>query len=327
MKNKNIDIREYGILIFFIVLFIFLSIFANGFLSVDNLINVTRQVSVMGIVAVGMTLIIITGGIDLSVGSILAASGCLSAYMMVNAGIDPVTASLMGILLGSVIGLINGFMITKISIPPFVATLATMTAARGIAYIITDARPIYGFPESFNFIGQGYIWIIPVPVIVMILVFLIGSFILNKLAFGRHVYAIGGNEEAATLSGIKSNKVKMLVYILGGTLAGLAGVILLSRINTGLPSTGNAFELDVITAVILGGVSITGGSGKLRGVVLGVLIMGILSNGLIIMGVQEYWQWVVRGLVLAIAVGFDKNAQLLSNFLTKKKPKSAVELN
>lgn len=309
--TKKLDIKDFGTVIFFVVLFLFLSVTANGFLTTDNLINVARQISMVGIVSVGMTCVILTGGIDLSVGSILAASGCLSAYLMANMQISPWIAILVGTLLGGVIGIINGFLITKASIPPFVATLATMTGARGIAYIITKSIPIYGFPESFSKLGQGYFLGIPIPVLIMIAVFLIGFIILYKLPFGKHVYAIGGNEEAAKLTGINSNRVKLIVYTLSGLLAGLAGTIMLSRMNTGIPTTGQGFEQDVITAVILGGISITGGEGKLRGVVLGVLIMGILANGLIILNVQEYYQWVVRGVVLALAVAFDKNSHLL----------------
>ncbi len=312
MKKKfKVDIKDFGTVIFFIALFTFLSIFANGFLSVENLINVTRQVSMVGIVSVGMTCIILTGGIDLSAGSVLAATGCMTAYLMVNLQMNMYLACIIGILMGGVIGLMNGLLITKLSLPPFVATLATQTAARGLAYIITHATPIFGFPKEFEFIGQGYMGPVPTPVIIMIVTLLVGFFILYKLPFGRHVYAIGGNEEAAKLTGINADRVKIIVYSLEGLLVGFAGVVYLSRMNTGIPSSGANFELDVITAVILGGVSVTGGEGKLRGVILGVLIMGILSNGLIILNVQEYYQWLIRGLVLVLAVAFDKNSHKL----------------
>lgn len=307
-KKLDFDIKNFGTVIFFVALFIFLSIFANGFLSVENLINVTRQISMVGIVSVGMSCIILTGGIDLSAGSVLAATGCMTAYLMVNLQMNMYAACIIGIAMGGTIGLVNGFLITKLLLPPFVATLATQTAARGLAYIITHATPIFGFPKAFEFIGQGYVGAIPTPVIIMIIILFIGFVILYKLPFGRHVYAIGGNEEAAKLVGINADRVKIIVYLLQGLLVGLAGVVYLSRMNTGIPSSGANFELDVITAVILGGVSVTGGEGKLRGVVLGVLIMGILSNGLIILNVQEYYQWLIRGLVLVLAVAFDKNS-------------------
>lgn len=314
MKNKfNVQIREYAIFVFFILLFVVLSVTAKGFLSTENLINVARQVSLIGIVSVGMTIIILTGGIDLSVGSVLAASSTICAYFMVNMHLDMVTSCIIAIVIGGLIGLFNGILITYGDIPPLITTLATMTGARGLAYIATQGIPIYGFPKAFAFLGQGYIWKIPFPVILMVITFILGYILLNKLAFGRHIYGIGGNEEAVLLSGINIKKIKMIVYVLSGTLAGFAGIVLLSRINTGIPTAGSGFEMDVITAVVLGGVSIAGGEGKLRGVFIGVLIMGILSNGLIILNVQEYYQWVVRCFVLLLAVGFDRNAHRLKS--------------
>lgn len=319
MFRKKFDIKEYVIILFFLILFVFLSITAQGFFTSENLFNVARQVSMMGIVSVGMTFIIITGGIDLSVGSVLAASGCVAAYLMVDLQMDAISASIIGILVGGVVGAINGFLVTKVNIPAFVATLSTMTIARGLAYIVTQAEPIYGFPKKFSLLGQGHVWVFPIPVLIMILAFAFGYIVLNRIPLGRYIFAIGGNDEAAKLSGINANKVKMFVYTVTGLFAGLAGVILLSRMNTGIASSGQNFELDVITAVILGGVSISGGEGKLRGVILGVCIMGILSNGLIILGVQEYYQLVVRGVVLALAVALDKNSQILSKKLWKTK--------
>lgn len=304
---SRINIKDFAIYIFFIALFVFLAIFAKGFLSLENLINVARQVSITGIVAAGATLVMLAGGIDLSIGSVLAATMAFSAYLMVNIGLHPVIGVLAGLALGGIIGLMNGILITKLNIPPLITTLATMTGARGLTYIITKGASIFGFSRNFKFIGQGYIAKIPVPVIIMIVVLFITFFILNNIPFGRHIYGIGGNEEAARLSGVNVNKVKLIVYIIGGVLAGLGGIILLSRMGTGTPTAGNGFELEVITAVVLGGVSISGGEGKLRGVVIGVLIMGILSNGLVILNVVWYYQWIVRMIVLLIAVGFDRN--------------------
>lgn len=306
-------LRDYAIFIFFILLFVIFSVVARGFLSATNLINIARQVSLIGIVSVGMTMVILSGGIDLSVGSVLAVSGTFAAYLMVKLSFPMIPAVIAGVGIGAFIGLVNGLLITKVNIPPLITTLATMTGARGIAYIITKGVPIYGFPESFSAIGQGYIWFIPVPVVIMILVFVAGYLVLNNLPLGRHIYGIGGNEEAALLSGLNVNRKKILVYLLSGLLAGIAGIVLLSRINTGSPTLGSGFELEVITAVVLGGVSISGGEGKLRGVIIGVLIMGVLSNGLIILSVDEYYQWVVRCVVLLLAVGLDKNADKLKS--------------
>lgn len=311
-------VRDYAILIFFILLFALFSVIARGFLTVNNLINVTRQVSLIGIVSVGMTLVILSGGIDLSVGSLLALCGTFTAYLMVKAELPMIVAIIAGIGAGALTGLVNGLLITKVNIPPLITTLATMTGVRGAAYIITKGVPIYGFPKGFGIIGQGYIWVIPIPVVIMAVVFLAGYLVLNKLPLGRHIYGIGGNEEAAVLSGINVTKKKILVYVLSGLLAGIAGVVLLSRINTGAPTLGTGFELEVITAVVLGGVSIAGGEGKLRGVIVGVMIMGVLSNALIILGLDEYYQWVVRCFVLLFAVALDKNAYKLQDAKGRK---------
>ncbi len=325
INTKTIDMKEYGIIVFFLLLMLTLSFVARGFSSTENLINISRQVALVGIVAVGMTMVMISGGIDLSVGSIIAASGVTSAYLITQTGLNPVFAGILGIGVGGLVGLLNGFLISKLNIPPFIATLATMAGARGLAYVITEGMPIYGFPDEFAFIGQGYLSFIPVPVVVMILVFGVGYFLLNKVPFGKYVYGIGGNEEAARLSGVNVGNVKLLVYVINGLLSGLAGVILLSRIMTAVPNSGNGFEMDVITGVVLGGVSMSGGEGKLRGVLIGVLIMGVLSNGMMILGFVEYYQWIVRCFVLIIAVGFDRNIGLLSSRMgrTSKLPISS----
>ena len=311
--KRALNIRDYATFIFFILLLLVLSVFARGFLSVTNIINVLRQVSIIGIVSVGMTMVILTGGIDLSVGSVIGTSATLTAYLMVHAGLDMSVAILAGLCAGALVGFLNGLLITKIDIPPLITTLATMTGCRGVAYIITKGIPIYGFPAGFSLIGQGYIWIIPVPVIIMAIVFVLGYFVLNRSVFGMHCYGIGGNQEAAKLCGIKVGKRLCTVYTLSGLLAGFAGVVLLSRINTGTATVGTSYEMEVITAVVLGGVSISGGEGHLRGVIIGVLIMGVLTNGLIILSVSEYYQWIIRCFVLLLAVGFDRNAAKLSN--------------
>jgi ribose transport system permease protein len=302
-------IKKYGIIIVLMLVMVFFSVTTTAFFTINNLFNVARQVSMLGIVAVGMTFVMLTGGIDLSVGSLLSIVSVVGAGAMVKGGCNPVVAVIISLAVATIFGLFNGLIITKVNIPPLITTLATMTIIRGISYIITGGLPIYGFPESFTIIGQGYLWIFPIPVIIMVIVFTIGSFILNNSYFGRYFYAIGGNEEATRLSGVNVQGVKLLVYSLSGLVAGIAGVILLSRVNSGQPIAGSGFELDVVTAVVLGGVSISGGEGKLSGVLTGVLIMGVLSNGLIIMNIGEYYQLVTKGLVLLVAVGFDRMQQ------------------
>lgn len=305
MKGKKV-LQTYGIVIVLVALMVFFGFASPVFFTVSNLFNVARQVSIMGIVAVGMTLVMITGGIDLSVGSVLAVTGVVGAKLMVEASWHPVAAVLAVLVLGALIGLINGLTVVKLDIPPLIATLGLMTIARGVAFILTGGLPVYRLPAGFQFIGQGYVWSIPVPVIIMVAVFIIGTAFLNLSYPGRYFYAIGGNEEAARLSGINVSLYKLAVYSLLGFLTALAGIILLSRINSGQPTAGSGFELDVVTAVVLGGVSISGGEGRLGGVLAGILIIGVLSNGLIILNVGEYYQSVIKGLVLLSAVGFDR---------------------
>lgn len=306
-KSRTAIYKEYATVIFLIITVIFFSIFARGFLSMSNIMNVLRQVSIIGICSVGMMLVILTGGIDLSAGSIIGVTGTLTAFMMVKADMNMYVAVAVGLMAAVLIGAINGLCVTKLSIPPLITTLATMTGARGICYIITGGISIYGFPKAFSPLGQGYLWIIPIPVLCMLAVLLLGWCLLTKRPYGTYLYSIGGNSEASRLCGINVNKTLVFTYILNAIFAGFAGIVLLSRVNTGPATLGEGYEMDIITSVVLGGVSVSGGEGKLKGVICGVLIMGILSNGLLIMGISEYYQMVVKCCVLLLAVGFDKN--------------------
>lgn len=297
-----------------IALFVFFSLTTDAFLTSSNLINVVRQVSFTGIAAVGATMVLLIGGIDLSIGSVLAFTGVIAAKVIIEAGYPPLLGLLAGVTAGMVTGLINGLIVTKLRIPALITTLGTLTIIRGVSFTLTGGLPVFGFPkESFlgfaegvQAIGKGYVLGIPVPVIIMVIVFILGYVFLYRTYFGRYIYAIGGNLETARLSGIKVQRIQLLVYTLAGLLTGIAGMIVMGRVNSGQPSLGVGFELEVITAVVLGGVSIAGGAGSLLGVILGVFIMGVLSNGLIILNVTEYDQMVVRGLVLLIAVGVDQ---------------------
>jgi ribose transport system permease protein len=297
--------EQAGILAVLVALIVYFSVVADGFLQTDNLLNIVRQISMLGISAVGMTFVILTAGIDLSVGSLISLINIVCAKLMVEAGFHPVTAVLVSLVLSCLVGLISGLIITKAKIPPLITTLGMMITLRGVSYVLCDGVPVWGFPEGFRILGQGYVGIIPVPVIIMIVVFALGWIFLNKTIYGRYIYGIGGNEEASRLSGVNVTKIKCMVYILSGLLTGVAAIIMLSRLNTGQPKVGTGFELNVITAVVLGGVSIFGGQGRLMGVFLGVLIMGVLSNGLIILDVSEYYQQIIRGMVLLGAVAFD----------------------
>lgn len=307
MKSKkiNINIFDYGIVIFLLFLVLLFSTTTKYFFTFENITNVLRQISIVGISTVAMTMVIITGGIDLSVGSMLALSSIVLAKMLTE-GINMYIAIPITLTVGIIMGLINGFLINKIKISPLISTLGTTTIYRGITYIITGGLPVYGFPKEFSFIGQGYIGNIPVPIFILTGVYLVGFIVLYLTKFGTYIYGIGGSEKASILSGIKVNLVKYKVYAISGFLAALAGVVSLSRINSGVPNTGTGFELDVVTAVVLGGVSVNGGYGKLSGVIIGCLIIGILSNGMILLNIGEYYQMVAKGLVLLVAVGIDK---------------------
>ena len=290
-----------------ILLIIVVSILNPSFLDLSNLLNLLRQISINGLIAFGMTFIILTGGIDLSVGSILALSSAFIA-LMITSGVDPIIALIIGVLIGFVLGAVNGLLVTKGNMAPFIATLATMTIFRGLTLVITDGNPITNLGDSYLFqlFGKGYFIGIPVPAVTMIIVFVIFLIILQKTTFGRHTYAIGGNEVAAKISGIKVNKIKILIYGISGLMSALAGGILTSRLNSAQPTAGTSYELDAIAAVVLGGTSLTGGKGRIVGTLIGVLIIGVLNNGLNLLGVSSFYQQVVKGVVILIAVLIDR---------------------
>ena len=290
------------VLVALCVLFSFLS---PVFLTVSNIINIARQVSIIGISCVGLAILMISGGIDISIGSQLAFAGLFGAIMINQFGLPVYLAILLILVSGVIIGIINTLLVVKIKILPLMATLAMMSVIRGFGYIITGGYPLYDFPKSILNIGKGHIGFIPVPVLIMVIVFIIGFIILSKTYIGRYFYALGGNLEAARLSGININMIRYLSYCSCSVLTAIAGIILLGRINSAQPSAGVGFEFDVITAVVLGGVSISGGVGKIFNVLLGVLIIGVVNNGLVLLNVHDYYQTVIKGAILLIAVGFD----------------------
>lgn len=299
-------IREnMGILIGLVILCIILSIKSPVFLSKSNLLNVLRQVSTNLYIACGMTMIIILGGIDLSVGSVIALSGVVTGGMIAFNGTPLVVAVAIGLLAGLLVGAFNGFVISTTTIPPFIVTLASMNIARGVAYVYTGGQPIRVMSDSFNFIGSGYIGEIPIPIIYLIIIILISFFIMSKSKLGRHIYAVGGNPQAAIFSGIKTKRVVFFAYTFSGLMASIAGVVLASRMFSGQPTAGQGAEMDAIAAVVLGGTSMRGGSGKIGGTVIGALVIGFLSNGLNLMGINSFWQYIVKGFVILIAVYVD----------------------
>ncbi len=318
MKTQNLkqNILKFQSIIALLAMCIALSLLTDRFLTTENTWNVMRQISVNLIISVGMTLVIITGGIDLSVGSILAFAGAVTASML-KFGADLVGvdmhfsftllgAILGGILTGTFLGWFNGMAITKFKVPPFISTLAMLTIARGLTMLWTEGFPITGFNKEMSFIGTGWFLNIPMPVWISGIVVLAAVILTNKTKLGRYIFAIGGNETAAKLSGINIKKIKIIVYSIAGALAGLGGIIVTSRLDSAQPNAGAGFELDSIAAVVIGGTSLSGGKGSILGTVQGALIIGVLNNGLVLLNVSPFWQQVIKGLVILLAVIIDK---------------------
>ncbi|WP_297572298.1 ABC transporter permease [uncultured Deefgea sp.] len=305
--QQKATLQKLGPFLALLVLATGLAITSPDFLTVGNLLNVFRQVSINALIAFGMTLVILLGGIDLSVGSILALSSVLTALMLSH-GIDPVVATSVGVLAGAGMGMLNGLVISKGKVAPFIATLGMMTILRGRSLGLSDGRPISGLhSDFFAMLGGGYVaGLIPVPVIIMLVMFAVFWFVLKKTVFGRHVYAVGGNEEAARLSGINTDRIKIWVYTLSGAMAATAGMILTSRLSSAQPTAGTGYELDAIAAVVLGGTSLTGGRGWIFGTLVGALLIGILNNGLNLLGVSSFYQQVIKGVVILLAVLLDR---------------------
>ncbi|TMI66062.1 MAG: ribose ABC transporter permease [Bacteroidetes bacterium] len=316
LSIQQVPIKRFQSLIALLLLCVILSILTDKFFTAENGLNVLRQVAVNACIATGMTLIVLTGGIDLSVGSVLALCGAVTAGLFKNGlefpssdlfvGFTITGALLAGLLLGALLGWFNGFTVTKFNVPPFVATLAMLTIARGFTMLYTKGHPISNLGNDFAFIGSGSLIGIPVPVWLAIVVVLIAVFITQKTKLGRYIYAIGGNEQAAKLSGINIKKVKMTVYAIAGALAALGGIIVTARLDSAQPNAGMSYELDAIAAVVIGGTSLSGGKGSVWGTVMGAIIIGVLNNGLVLLNVSPFWQQVVKGGVILLAVIIDK---------------------
>jgi ribose transport system permease protein len=294
-----------GIIIALVVMCSILSFLSPAFLSPENLMNVLRQVSTNANLAFGMTFAIIIGGIDLSVGSVLAVSGTLASGLIALNGLPVWLSILIGLACGTAIGLFNGLVISKTGIAPFIVTLATMQIARGMAYVYTNGMPVRAFIDSFNVIGNGYLGPLPLPVLYSIVALAALAFMLYRTKFGRYVYALGGNRSASVYSGIDIGRVQVIVYGTIGFLSALSGVVLCARMYSGQPTVGSGFELDAIAAVVLGGTSFTGGIGTLGGTLLGVFVIGILNNGLNLLNINSFWQLIVKGVVILFAVYVD----------------------
>lgn len=308
MKNTMKYMSELTTVIALIILMAVITIINSNFLTANNLLNLLLQVTSNALIAFGMTFVILTGGIDLSVGSILALSSALTAGLL-GSGMPVTLAILISLILGCILGMMNGLLISYGKLAPFIVTLATMTIFRDATLVYTNGNPITkGLSDTFlfQFLGQGYIVGIPFPVIIMFIVFIVLYVLLHKTAFGKSVYAIGGNEKAAYISGVKLNKVKIIIYSISGIMASISGLIITSRLSSAQPTAGASYEMDAIAAVVLGGTSLSGGKGRILGTLIGALIIGVLNNGLNIIGVSAFWQQVVKGVVILIAVLIDR---------------------
>jgi putative xylitol transport system permease protein len=307
-------VRDYGILLALILLMVILSVSNQYFLTPRNILNVLRQTSINGILAIGMTFVILTRGIDLSVGSVVALAGIVSASLATTsstAGIagapyPAVIAILVGLIVGASAGGVVGTIVARLNVPAFVATLGMLSAARGLTLIYAGGRPVPALTPEFRWIGTGNFYGIPLPVVIFAFVFLVSWWLLARSRFGRYVYAVGGNPRAAKTSGINVTRIKFLVYVISGALAGLAGMILAARTGSALTQAGIAYELDAIAAVVIGGTSLSGGIGRISGTLVGALLIGVMNNGLDLMGVESYYQQVLKGVLIVAAVMLDQ---------------------
>lgn len=297
----RIFLQRYGLLLSYGMVVVTLSVLSERFLGVSNQVNILRQASINAIVSIGMTLVILTGGIDLSVGSILALSAVISATLMKN-GLAVPWAILAALGIGAGLGLVNGLMITRGRIPPFIATLGMLTVARGLALMYTQGQPVTGLPPVFRFIGAGTLGPIPMPIVVAAVTFLAGIILLRQTRAGEYIYAIGDNVQAARLAGVPTERMVNLVYAISGFCAALAGLVLIARLDSAQPVIGQGYEFNAIAAVVVGGTSFSGGEGGLPGTLLGALLIETLDNGLNLLNVSALWEQVVKGVVIALAL-------------------------
>jgi len=311
-KFSTALMTKYRTLTILVLILIIATFLSDAFLTIDNILNVIRQVSIVAVIAAGMSFVILTGGIDLSVGSIVAISGALSASALIKSN-SVFLAIFIAVIVGIAFGLFNGLFITKGGIPPFIVTLATMVLARGCVLVFTNGGPIAVKSNAYKFIGKGYIFGMPFPIIILIIVFAASFLVLKYTKFGRSVFSIGGNREASRLSGINVKKTETIVYTISGLLCGITGVILTSRLGSAQPTAGTGYELDAIAAVILGGTSLAGGQGSVLPTVLGALILGVLDNILTLMNVNPFAADIVKGIVILLAVLADSKFKSLSS--------------
>lgn len=309
LKRRTLVVAEFGIAAALLLEVVLFSILSPHFFTTENILNVTLQTSITAIIAAGMTFVILTGGIDLSVGAVVAFTGVVTTSVLLGGLPLPIqyaAALASGLAVGALSGALAGMFVTRFRVTPFIVTLALMTVWRGSAFMLTDGRPIWGLPESFAGLGSGRLLEVPVPTVVMVIVYIAAFVVLRHTRFGRYVYAVGGNAEASRLAGIKTRWVLMKVYIVSGVLSAISGIMLASRMNSGQPNAGLMYELDVIAAVVVGGTSLQGGRGSIVGTFIGAMLIGVLRNGLNLMNVNSYVQQVVVGVVILLAVLMDR---------------------
>ncbi|MDO4345261.1 MAG: ABC transporter permease [Eubacteriales bacterium] len=309
--KKNVSgmefLKKYGILLVLVAMWVILLIVSPTFRTVDNAINILRQVAVNGILAIGMTFVIMTGGIDLTVGSLVAVAGVVCGSIIVANPSMWAVGIIAALAACAIFGAINGFFVAYMGVPAFVATLAGMTIARGFAYVYSDGKPYTMASKTFSSIGKGM-----VPIVIFLVIFAVCHILLSRTKFGRYIYATGGNIRAAEASGVRVKRILMKVYIMAGVLSGIAGVVLAARTNSGQPAVGTGFETDAIAAAVIGGTSMTGGIGTIPGTLIGILIIGTLNNGLNLLNVSSYYQQIVKGIIILGAVCFDISSKKLS---------------
>jgi ribose transport system permease protein len=316
-NHKHLEqLKRFQSLLALALMVLALALTTDKFLTVDNSLNVLRQICANLCLSIGMTIIILSGGIDLSVGAVLAFAGAVAAGLLKNGFAIPGTnvfievtvsgAIFAGLLVGAALGWFNGFVITRFKLPPFVATLGMLSIARGLTMLWTGGFPITLLGDKFDFMGSGQLFGVPMPVLISAALVAVFMIFMKRTRFGRNIYAVGGNERAATLSGLNVNRIKLMVYLLGGALSGVAGLLVTARLDSATPNAGMGYELDSIAAVVIGGTSLNGGRGTIMGTVLGCLIIGVLNNGLVLLEVSPFWQQVIKGLVILVAVAVDR---------------------
>lgn len=314
LKNLLLGLLKSGtvrVLISVIIIFIPMSIFSDKFLSISNLSTILRNQSIYGIMAIGVLMIILTGGIDLSVGSIYGLTGTICALCLLNGFSIPISI-ILTILSGAVLGLINGFFVARVKIAPFIATLGMLGIARGLNYILTGSKSVVVKNEDFIFIGKGYLGIVPVAVIIAVIIIIIFFIVLNNTIFGRRIYAIGGSEESAILAGINVGAINILIYTIAGSLYAVGGIIGAAKVASSYPLSGSGYEFEVIAACVIGGTLLSGGKGSIIGVILGAIFIGILKNSIVILGISHYWQQALNGFIIIVIIA-------ISSFLSKSK--------